>query len=312
MKYASIPGLDRPVSRVVLGSMAFAPEAQDLTGAMLDAFLERGGNLVDTAQVYRGGNSERAIGDWLRRRKNRDQVLILTKGAHHDRIGKRVNPREIAFDLGGSLARLGTSYVDLYVLHRDDPEVPVGPIVEALNEHAERGRMKVIGGSNWSHTRLEEANAYAQQRGLRPMAVSSPNLSLAVPKEPMWPDCISVSGDARALEWYRRTRTPLFSWSSQGGGFFTGRFTPENTENTDMVRVYYSEGNWQRLRRAEQLGKELGLSAIQVALAWVLNQSDLNTFPLIGPRSMEELESSLAAAEVELTPEQVRWLNLEA
>jgi 1-deoxyxylulose-5-phosphate synthase len=311
MKYGQIPGIERPASRVVLGSMGITTENQAEADAMLDHFIERGGNLVDTAHIYHGGRSERAIGDWMRRRGTRDQVLILTKGAHHDAAGKRVNPREISFDLGQSLERLGTKMVDLYVLHRDDSDVPVGPIVEILNEHVRRGRIKVIGGSNWSHTRLKAANAYARRKGLQPFAVSSPNLSLAVPNEPMWADCISVSGDREALGWYRKTQMPVMSWSSLSGGFFSGQFSPEKRENKDMVRVYYSDPNWERLRRAEQLGKELGVAAIAIAMAWVLNQPDLNVFPLIGPRKLDELKSSLDAAELELTPKQVRWLNLE-
>ena len=313
MRYATITGLERPVSRVVLGSMAFSPQTLGLACEMLDAFAARGGNLIDTAHVYRGGGSERAIGEWLRRRGSRDDVMILTKGAHHGPDGtKRVTPEEIAFDLGQSLERLGTSYVDLYLLHRDDPAVPVGPIVETLNYQAARGRIRAFGGSNWTHQRLQAANEYAAAKGLLPFTASSPNLSLAVPNEPMWLDCVSVSGDAAALDWYRAHRFPLLSWSSQGGGFFSGRFSPETTTDQNIVRVYYRDANWERLRRAERLAAELGCSAIQVALAWVLNQPDLQTFALIGPRSMEELESSLAAAELPLTPEQVAWLNSEA
>jgi 1-deoxyxylulose-5-phosphate synthase len=312
MKYATIPGLDRPASRVVLGSMALTPQQQDLSDALLDGFLSRGGNLIDSAHIYRGGGSERAIGSWLQRRKQREAVLLLTKGAHHASDGrKRVSPEEIAFDLGQSLERLQTPYVDLYLLHRDDPAVPVGEIVETLAYHLRQRRVRAYGGSNWTHQRLQEANEQAQARGLTPFAASSPNLSLAVPKEPMWADCVSVSGDEAALDWYRRQELPLLSWSSQAGGFFSGRFRPDAPDDPNMVRVYYSDANWERYRRAEQLGAELGLSPIQVALAWVLCQPGLRTFALIGPRTLEELQSSLDAAEVELTPRQVAWLSLQ-
>jgi aryl-alcohol dehydrogenase-like predicted oxidoreductase len=312
MRYGTIPGLDRPVSRIVLGTMAFSPQTQAQNGAMLGTFLARGGNLIDTAPVYRGGGSEWAIGDWLQTSGKRDELLILTKGAHHAPDGtKRVNPEEIAFDLGQSLARLRTRYVDLYLLHRDDPQVAVGPIVETLNYQTAKGRMRAFGGSNWTHQRLQEARDYAQTHDLQPFVASSPNLSLAVPKEPMWPDCVSVSGDAPALEWYHASQLPLLSWSSQGGGFFSGRFIPERTDDANMVRVYYNEANWERLRRATHFGQQLGLSAIQIALAWVLSLPNLPTFALIGPRSVEELESSLAVADLELTPDQVAWLNLE-
>ncbi len=310
MKYATITGLEQPASRVIFGSMALMP--QDPAYAMLDAFVAQGGNLIDTAHVYRGGGSERAIGEWLRRRGRRDDVMILTKGGHHASDGtKRIHPQEIAFDLGQSLERLGTPYVDLYLLHRDDPAVPVGEIVEALDHHRAKGRVRAVGGSNWTHDRLHAANEYAHAKGLTPFSASSPNLSLAVPNEPMWADCVSVSGDAAAMEWYRREQFPLLSWSSQGGGFFSGRFRPDRPDDSNMVRVYYSDANWERFRRAEQLAAELGVSPIQVALAWVLNQPALRTFALIGPRTLEEMENSLAAAEIELTPQQVAWLSLQ-
>jgi 1-deoxyxylulose-5-phosphate synthase len=312
MKYATIEGLERPASRLVLGSMIISPQRQDLTDELLEAFLARGGNLIDSANVYRGGGSERAIGDWLRRKGRRDDVMILTKGAHHAPDGrKRVHPAEIGFDLGQSLERLGTPYVDLYLLHRDDPAVPVGDVVAALDHHLRLGRIRAYGGSNWSHQRLQEANEVARARGLTPFAASSPNLSLAVPKEPMWPGCVSVAGDAPALAWYEREGFPLLSWSSQGGGFFSGRFRPDAPDDPDMVRVYYSDANWERFRRAERLAAELDKTPIQIALAWVLSQPGLKTFALIGPRTREELESSLDAAELELTPEQLAWLNLQ-
>src|SRR5687768_756761 len=315
MKYGEIAGLERPVSRVVLGSIGLDHNDPAHVATMIEAYLERGGNMIDTANIYGGGKSERSIGDWLRTSGRRDDLMLLTKGAHHDKHGKRVTPDEISFDLGQSLERLGVPRVDLYVLHRDDPEVPVGPIVETLNGHAARGRIKGFGGSNWSHQRLEEAGTYARERGLTPFAASSPNLALAVPNEPMWADCISISGDAGAQAWYRRTGTPILSWSSQASGFFSGRFSPEFVPESggdkDVVRVYFAEQNWERYRRAEQLGRELGKSPIQIALAWVLNQPELNAFALIGPRTTDELNSSLDAAEVKLTSEQVRWLNLE-
>jgi aryl-alcohol dehydrogenase-like predicted oxidoreductase len=309
MKYLPVPPLGRELSRLVLGSMVFSLEELELTFGLLDTWMELGGNVVDTAHVYSGGNSERAIGRWFQERGRREELVLLTKGAHHNADRRRVTPEDITCDLRDSLARLKVDTIDLYLLHRDDPEVPVGPIVEALNEHRRAGRIRAFGGSNWNPQRLDEANAYAAAHGLQGFSASSPNLSLAVQNEPVWTDCLSAS-DPASRAWYARTQMPLFAWSSQAGGFFTGLYSPENRENETMVRVYYSDDNWERLRRATELGRQKGFTANQVALSWVLHQP-FPTFPLIGPHSVDELKSSVAALNLELTAEEVRWLNLE-
>src|SRR6266702_4157647 len=308
MRYSAFPPLNRDLSRLVLGSMVFSLEALDLPYDLIEAWLELGGDIIDTAHVYSGGNSERAMGRWFQERGRRDDVTVLSKGAHHNADRRRVTPEDITCDLRDSLARLKTETIDLYLLHRDDPDAPVGPIVEALNEHRRAGRIRAFGGSNWSPERLEAANAYAAAHGLEGFSASSPNLSLAVQNEPVWTDCLSAS-DPQSRAWYTRTQMPLFAWSSQAGGFFTGLYSPDNLENEDMVRVYYSDGNWERLRRAAELGERRGFTANQVALAWVLHQP-FPVFALIGPHTVEELKSSVAALELELTPEEVLWLNL--
>ena len=316
MRYGNVPGVDRPVSRLVMGSMVFSTERQQLTDELLDRFLERGGNTVDTARVYALGSSEAAFGNWLKSRDCRDQVVVLGKGAHHDRdtLERRVNPAAIHEDVHASLDAMQLDKMDIYILHKDDPDAPVGPIVEALNEEWEAGRIGAFGGSSWSHQRIAEANAYAEPRGLRRFEVSSPNLALAVPNEPMWVGCISLAGDTDAFEWYARTQLPIFAWSSQARGFFSGRFTPEMTGETpnerNVVRTYFSDDNWERYRRAEDLAKRKGCTLQQITLAWVLHQP-LNVFALIGPESVAELENSLGALDVELDPEELAWLNLE-
>lgn len=308
MRYGTIAGLDRPVSRIVLGTAVLSEGKDDLASELIDAYTAAGGNMIDTAAAYGGGWSDRNVGTWLRRTGRRDDVLILAKGAHHDRIGDRVTPAEISLDLGLSLERLGTTHVDLLVLHRDDPTLPVGPIVEVLDHHHRRGRVRAVGGSNWTADRLAEARGYARVHGLLPFAASSVNLALAVPMEPMWANCISIAGDLGGQAWYADQGLPVLSWSSQAGGFFSGRFAPDDRSNADMVRVYYNEANWARLDRASRLGKDLGLTATQVALAWVLNQPGLETFALVGPATVDELEQSLAVADVVLSPTQVDWL----
>lgn len=306
MKTIQINGLDKPVTTLIQGSDYFKPSVYDKVCQVLDRYVAIGGNTIDTAHIYCGGESEVAIGMWLKERNNREDMVILTKGAHHDQNGPRVNPEAIRQDLFESLERLGTDYIDLYALHRDDPDVPVSEIMDALNEHMEAGRIKAIGGSNWTTERLHAANEYATANGLTGFSFSSPNLSLAKAKEPFWKGCVSTNSDD--LSWHKQTQLPLLSWSSQARGFFTGRFTPEDRSNEDLVRVFYSDANWERLARAEQLADKKGVTAIQIALAYVLNQS-FPTCALIGAQNEQELLSCLEGSQIELSKEEVDWLE---
>ncbi|WP_136605709.1 aldo/keto reductase [Paenibacillus dokdonensis] len=275
---------------------------------MLDQFVAAGGTTIDTAHQYR--EAETILGKWMGKRGNRDQLVIMSKGAHHDdgSPGPRVNPGAIRKDLMESLERLGTDRIDLYALHRDDPSAEVGPIIEELNRHLEDGRVLAIGASNWTHQRIQEANDYAGRHGLKGFMFDSVNLSLAIAKEPRWEGC--VSADGAACEWHTHNQMPLLAWSAQAGGFFSGNFSPDNLSNEEMVRVYYSDENWERYQRAVQLAQEKGVTAIQIALSFVLNRP-FPTAAIIGPRSEKELSDSVKAMDIELTPEQLAWLNLE-
>jgi aryl-alcohol dehydrogenase-like predicted oxidoreductase len=319
MRYGSIVGVGDRVSRLVLGSMVFGTEPSQFatTHALLDRFAEAGGTTVDTARVYARGTSERAFGAWLRESGRRDDMVVIGKGAHHDQqsLERRVTPAAIREDVQTSLREMQLEGIDVYILHKDDPNATVGPIVEALNEEVNAGRIKAFGGSSWTHQRVAEANAYAQAHGLRPFTVSSPNLALAVPNEPMWLGCVSIAGDLEAQAWYAQTSLAVFAWSSQARGFFSGRYRPALTEGAtedaqNVIRTYYSDANWERYRRADELAEAKGCTLRQVALAWVLHQP-LEVYALIGPATVAELDDCLGALDVDLTTEEVNWLNLE-
>ncbi len=305
MRYGRVEGVDKPISRLVMGTMVLHAMNLPFACALLDYFVEQGGNCFDTAYVYR---TEGILGQWLRLRGNREEMVLIAKGAHTPHC----NPEALTRELYETLDRFQTDYVDIYFMHRDNPEIPVGEFVDCLNEHRRAGRIRAFGGSNWSIERIEAANAYAQEHGLVGFTASSPNLALAVWNEPMWQGCVAAA-DAESRAWYARTQMPLFSWSSQASGFFTGRYRPEDAGNralASIVRTWFNEGNWQRLERARKLARQKGVTATQIALAYVLCQP-LNIFALIGPHSIEETRTSLAALDVQLTPEELRWLNLE-
>jgi aryl-alcohol dehydrogenase-like predicted oxidoreductase len=306
MDYGRIAGVEKPLSRLVLGTMVCTTDNMELTSLLLDSFVAAGGNCFDLAHVYGGGKTERALGQWMKARGNRAEVILIDKGAHHNQDRRRVTPYDIAADLHDSLARLQTDYIDIYLLHRDDPSVPVGPIVEALNEHKEAGRIHAFGGSNWTASRIQEANDYAAAHGLQGFCASSPYFGLAIQNEPTWSECVALSPADHA--WHKERQFPLLPWSSQASGFFTGRYSPEIRDNPDVVRVYYNETNWERLRRARELAAQKKATSNQIALAYVLHQP-FPVFPLVGPRTVEELNDTLGALNVSLTPEEVRWLE---
>lgn len=287
--------------------------------ALLDGVYEQGGTTFDTAHVYHNGDCERVLGRWIRERGLRDKVVVIAKGAHHSQDRQRVTPFDITADIHDSLARQKTDHFDLYLLHRDDPSVPVGPIVEVLNEHKRAGKINLFGGSNWSVARIQEANAYAEANGLEGFAASSPNFSLAVQAKPPWPNCISISGEQGEAEraWYQANQMPLFTWSSLAGGFFSGRFNRNNldsfTETLDTLAVetYCFEENFRRLDRVQVLAEEKGMSIPQIATAYVLSVP-LNIFALVGCNNASEFAANVAASTLKLTPQEIAWLELRS
>lgn len=318
MQYGTIAGINKPIARLAQGTLMISSKERDKSFALLDAVLDCGGTMFDTAHIYSGGDSERAFGEWVNARGVRDQVVILGKGAHPHGEQKRVTPTDITSDLHESLERMNTDYIDLYLLHRDDPDVPVSEIVDVLNEHHKAGRIHAFGGSNWSYQRIGEANNYAAANGLTPFAVSSPNFSLAEQVKPPWAGCISISGPQgrAAREWYADQGMALVVWSSLAGGFFSGRFRRDNlnsfTEYLDKLCIesYCYEDNFKRLDRVKQLAEQKGLSIPQVAMAYVMAQP-LNIFALVGCQNRAEFEANAAAVDQKLSPGEVAWLDLQ-
>ncbi|MGD7705142.1 aldo/keto reductase [Microlunatus sp. Y2014] len=302
MSYEAVPGTELISSRVVMG--VDHPRSAALTAVLFDDFVERGGNAFDTAHLYGGGVPEQLFGQWLRSRGIRDQLMIIGKGAHTP----HVTPEAIHAQLDVSLERMQLDHVDQYFMHRDDPQVPVGEFVDAMDEEFRAGRITAYGGSNWSIERFEAANAYAAANGRKPMTALSNNLSLAEALDVPWRGCVAMT-DRTAKAWLAETGTAIFPWSSQARGFFTGRAHPDRTDDPELVRCYYSDDNFERLARAEALGREFGVPATAIALAWLLHQP-FPVFPLIGPRQVSETVGTLQGLTVTLSQAQVRHLDL--
>jgi aryl-alcohol dehydrogenase-like predicted oxidoreductase len=316
MNCATIPGVDKRVSRIVLGTMIVNTDRLDESFALLDAAAAHGITTIDTAYVYGGGKTELAIGKWFAARGNRDRICLLGKGAHPADGKSKVNPQGITADLTESLRRFETDHIDVYLLHRDDPSYPVGPIVETLNEHRAAGRIGAFGGSNWRHERIAEANEYAEAHGLVPFAASSPNYGLAEQVDDPWgPGCVSLSGpkEAAARAWYAATGMAIFAYSSIGRGFFSGRIGRDNyatAADGACRKAYCHEVNFRRLDRARELAAERGVGVAQIALAYVLN-APLNVFALVGAANESEIAANDETSRIVLSPDEMAWLNLE-
>ncbi len=298
-----IKGLSQPTSLVALGFEYFPSFAS--ASVLLDAFYEKGGNLFDTAYVYGAGKSEGFFGNWHRGRGvERDSFVLIGKGAH----SPLCYPDVIGRQLSVSLDRLQTDHVDAYFMHRDNPDVPVGEFVDAMDAEVKAGRIRgPFGGSNWTRERFDAAIAYAKANGKTAPSALSNNFSLAEMQKPIWDGCVAASDD-QWKAWLKERDIPDFAWSSQGRGFFTEAAGRDKFDSKEIVDTWYSERNFVRRDRAIELAKQLGRSPIHIALAYVLAQP-FQVVPLIGPRSVGELEDSLSALDIRLTPEQVKWLE---
>lgn len=298
----AIPGLGKQASAVALGFEDFRTFS---SGAiLLDAFWERGGNVFDTAYIYAGGYTEKLFGEWHRRSGTREGAVLIGKGAH----SPLVYPDVIGKQLTQSLDRLQTDYVDVYFMHRDNPDVPVGEFVDTMDAEVKRGRIRgPYGGSNWTRERMDAAIAYAKANGKTPPQALSNNFALAEMLDPIWDGCVTAA-TPDFKQWLIDRQVTNFSWSSQARGFFTDLAGREKRDNEEMVRVWYNEQNFARRDRAIELARKLGHSPIHVALAYVLAQP-FPSVPLIGPRRLVELDDSLKAFDIQLTPEQVQWLE---
>jgi predicted dehydrogenase/aryl-alcohol dehydrogenase-like predicted oxidoreductase len=300
MKYGRIEGLDKPVSKLIMGcdnQRTFAHGA-----AVWDDWYERGGNAFDTSWVYGGGIMEKLLGAWIKTRGVRGEVVVTVKGAHTPRC----LPDLMVQDFEESLERLQFEFADIYVMHRDNPEVPVGEFVDALNDLIGRGLIRgALGGSNWSIERFKELNEYAAKKGKQGFAVLNDNLSLARMVHPVWRGCIHVS-DTASRKWLQESGTTNFSWSSQARGYFL----PEEERmklGAKNFECWDSADNRARRERAYELAEKKGCSPLNIAAAYVINQP-FPSFALVGPRFIHETATIMPALDVELSRAEIEWL----
>lgn len=310
MLYRTIPGLARKASAIILGSGGLGTGEQlEYTFATLDAYLAIGGNWIDAARIYGNspGDVEKAIGEWLRARGCRDQIILATKGAHpplQDMHAGRLDRASIRSDLAASLEALGVENVDVYYLHRDDESRPVGEILETLNGFVEEGRVKLLGASNWKTARLREANAYAAAHGLKGFAANQPKWSLA--RCLLETDDTLVQMDGEMARWHRETGAVCTPYTSQAKGYFmklqAGTLSEKARERYDAPenRAIYEK----LLALSQQTGHSIG--ALQLAY---LTSQPFPTLPIVGVSSLEQVRALEEAGNVALTQAQIDGLR---
>jgi aryl-alcohol dehydrogenase-like predicted oxidoreductase len=301
------------VSRLCLGTMLMGGKTPpDESERMLDRFRADGGTFIDTADVYGDGASERTLAPWLAR--HRDEVVLATKVrfAVSEPPGEGLAPDRVRAACDASLRRLGVDVIDLYQVHAPDPEVPLEDTLEALDGLVRAGKVRALGASNYPAWLLAWAVALQDRNGWSPFVSLQPQYSL-----------VERSAELDILPFCRAAGIPLIPWGPLGAGFLAGRYRrgeapPEGSrmaEAGDEIEEARHrravERNFQVLDAAEAIASERGATVAQIALAWLLGVDGVAA-PIVGPRTMEQLEGVLGADAIELTPEERARLEAPA
>jgi aryl-alcohol dehydrogenase-like predicted oxidoreductase len=315
MYYGKIGSLEREVSRIMVGTAAEPFLSGGDACDILDRMFSLGINTIDTARNY--GLAERSVGDWMEKRGNRADVVILSKCAHPDENSpRRVSEKDIREDFEVSSGYLRTDYIDIYLLHRDDTSVPAGEVIEIMNALHEEGKIGVFGASNWTMERITEANEYAEKHGLIPFTVSSPNYCLAHQVTDMWGGGVTITGpeNADVREWYRSAGMPIVAHSPLARGFLTGRVKSGDPKSAEVLDNFAKAGflcdeNLERLRRSEIMAEKKNCTVAQLSLAWIFS-SPLDVYTAISTSNKARMEQNIAALDIRLTPAERDYLDL--
>ncbi len=317
MKYDKINGLEKNISKLIMGNDN--QTNYDEASKLWDHWIEVGGNAFDNAHIYGGGLMETLLGKWHTSRKNLNDIIIIAKGGHTPNC----NPKSISQQLTESLERLNCDSSDIYIMHRDNNDIPVDEFIDVLNEEKNNTRIKIFGASNWTLDRFKQANEWANRNNKQGFSILNNNLALCKMIKPLWNGCIS-SNDKEILNYLEITKIAHLSWSSQGRGYFlpseiTKKIEDEitkaetyrgpNEHSSGPLSCFDSEDNRERKNRANLLAKKKNTTAQNIAGAWPINLN-FPSFALIGPRTIKEIDSSLENLNINLNSEEIDWLNL--
>jgi len=279
-----------PLPRIVFGTFALPDDAE--AASLLDRFVAAGGCAIDLANVYLDGEAQKIVGRWLEARGGPDGLVLYAKGCHPPVC----SPGDVPAEIERIRRDVGVDRLDVFLLHRDDLAFPVEAFADALLAEVSAGRLDAFGVSNWTIERTRELAAYVDGVAPGRLVAFSNHFSLAEMVEAPWPGCLAVTHDE--IDELGRLGLRMLAWSSLGTGYFAGRNAPS----------WESEENDGRRDRARELAAHHGVSATTIALAYVLAQPE-HVLPVVGTGSLGHLDEALAAADVELSRDEVAWLE---
>lgn len=305
MDRIKIKDTDLELSRLGLGCVKAGvkwagQEAFDL----FDAFLDMGGNVYDTARVYSDwipserGRSEHVLGQWLAHSGKRHDIVLVSKGGHPDMTGpdpdmhkSRVSERCLKYDLEESLRVLGTDYIDIYFYHRDNEEVPVSELIDIMEDFKKQGKIRYYACSNWTTTRMKEADAYAASKGYRGFVANEALYNIGEPwMKPMADDTLVIMDKEMQKYHEENPRNLAMPYSAACNGFFHKLFA--NGRSAVSGSEYYTEGNLRNAERLHELMEEYGISVTQAVLGYLTCQK-FTCLPLYGPRNIADLKEAM-------------------
>lgn len=313
MHYRKLGRTGLKVSALCLGTMQWGWTAdENRSFEIMDAFMEAGGNFLDSADIYsrwvegnEGGVSEEVIGRWMRARGNRQQVIVATKV--RGPMGQGVNDqglsrKHITEACEASLRRLQTDVIDLYQTHWYDADTPIEETLEALDRLVQQGKVRYIGCSNYPAWRLMQALWASDKHGLARYDSLQPHYNLAHREE----------FEEQLAEVCVTYGLAVIPYSPLAGGFLTGKYRRDAlpaSERADGIKNrYFNEAGWRTLDAVRQVAKEMGSTPTAVSLAWLLARPGM-TAPIVGANSVEQLRGSLAAVDLQLSPTQMEALD---
>ena len=326
MKYVDVDGLS--CSRIGMGTIKFGTEISGgLLDEMMSCYMELGGNVLDTAEVYSDwllpdvekSISEKAIGRWIENHPEvRKKLVLCTKGGHYRFLDpdrrSRVRPECIRQDLACSLENLHTDRIDLYWLHRDDPSYPVEPIMDELFSAQDQGLIKAIGASNWTDERIAAANEYAKKCGRKGFCATQVRYPYVTPlpykEEGEIRDTTTLSfAEETGTDFCLAQHMAVFAFCAQAKGYITKVL--KGTPLPEMVALMYdSPKNRKKALRAGKVAEELEVSPEAVGLSYLFSRR-VPVCALAGPGNMEQLKSTMEAADLSLTQSQIEYLEGE-